>query len=91
MERPCPTPSWWIARGAARPRLRALGYGSGSGQRVGLIASNTLDYVVVAVAACQLAQVTVVPLPGMLTPDSRHGMAMENPTGLARAIAASIG
>ena len=53
----------------AAGRIRAIDHGPGYAGRVGLIASNGLDFVVIVVA-CQFAGVTVVPLPGMLTPDA---------------------
>ncbi|MEO8450991.1 MAG: class I adenylate-forming enzyme family protein [Gemmatimonadota bacterium] len=54
-------------RGAER--LRAFGLEPGGTHRVGIIASNGLDFVVVVVA-CQVLGVTVVPLPGLITPDA---------------------
>lgn len=50
-------------------RLHAVGIAPGGVRRVGILATNSLDFAVV-VLACQLAAATIVPLPGLVTPDA---------------------
>ena len=57
---------------ACAGRLQALGFGPGIG-RIGLLASNSLDFATV-VLACQLAGVPIVPLPGLIAPDAHARM-----------------
>src|SRR5262245_51264957 len=54
-------------------RLRALGLAPGGDQRVGILASNGLDVVVVVVAS-QLIGVALVPLPTLILPDAQARM-----------------
>lgn len=54
---------------ACAARLQRLGLKSGGEQRVAIIAGNSLDYVVVIVA-CQLAGVSIAPLPCLFAADS---------------------
>ena len=50
-----------------------MGLESGGAGRVGVLAANSLDYAVVAVA-CQLAGLTLTPLPVLVTPDAQARM-----------------
>lgn len=50
-------------------RLQGSGMAPGAAKRVGVLASNSLDYAAV-VLACQLAGFALVPLPGLVTPDA---------------------
>jgi acyl-CoA synthetase (AMP-forming)/AMP-acid ligase II len=59
--------------GACARRLQALGLEAGGTRRVGLLAANSLDFIVVFLA-CQLAGIAVVPLPGLITPDAQARM-----------------
>ena len=50
-------------------RLAGLKFKPGGPRRVGILATNSLDFAAV-VLACQLAGTTLVPLPGLVTPDA---------------------
>lgn len=54
-------------------RIQALGLKPGGAQRVGVLASNGLDFAVV-VTACQLAGVPVVPLPVLVVSSAQAAM-----------------
>ena len=58
---------------ACAGRIQDLGLQPGGDRRIGVIASNGLDFAVV-IAAAQLCGVTVVPLPGLIMPDVQARM-----------------
>lgn len=60
------------AHGCAR-RLAQLGCTPGGGERIGVLAHNSLDYAIV-LAACQISGLPVVPLPTLITSDAQARM-----------------
>jgi long-chain acyl-CoA synthetase len=58
---------------ACAGRMHHVGLTAGGSGRVGLLADNSLDFAV-AITACQLAGVPVVPLPGLIAADAHARM-----------------
>lgn len=58
---------------ACAARLQDLGLTPGGDDRVGVLAHNSIDYVVVTLA-CQLSGIPMVPLPVLVTAEAQAGM-----------------
>jgi long-chain acyl-CoA synthetase len=62
-----------VSASSCAATLRDIGLLPGGSRRVGLLASNSLDFAII-VLACQLAGVAIVPLPGLITAEAMAGM-----------------